>query len=419
MAEEQTEEKAWKSSFTVGGKSYAASLFWQPLLNEENPLPEVKEAAENVLEGADLYVVRKAKYPQFGLAASSQGFERGLPSAAIALVTGLGNVKSFLGVFKVDTGWWYICFRNDVILSDGDTMFVNEKDAKDQFISMLAVPDWDILFAPAEWGIDDTKGDDLTPLLEKGLVAKLDKIFNNNDFAMLAVIVVGFAIIIWFAYSSLKSMFFTPPRAPVIAPVQQAKIPTYIAPEPKPWEKVNNPIDVMKNCYTATKKVVQILTPGWKLEGVTCTPESGVVTSWRRELGRMTWMEQALLTSGVDFTSRVISSDGNTFMVTLPIGEISTFNSPPEYTEDELVNIINDLNQTLGTRIAITPKNWVSPRGTRYGILEYKITSNNDPLNWVELLMKFSGLTVSTVRYDINARNWQYEGEIYELQTEK
>ena len=104
MAENQTEEKAWKSSFTEGGRTYAASLFWQPLLNEDNPLPEVKEAAENVLEGADLYVVRKGKSPQFGLAASTQGFSRGLPSAAIALISGLGNVTSFLGVFKVDTG---------------------------------------------------------------------------------------------------------------------------------------------------------------------------------------------------------------------------------------------------------------------------------------------------------------------------
>lgn len=419
MAEDQTEEKAWKSSFTEGGKTYAASLFWQPLLNEENPLPEVKEASENVLEGADLYVTRKGKSPQFGLAASTQGFSRGLPSAAIALVSGLGNITSFLGVFKVDTGWWYICFRNDVILSDGDTLFVSEKDAKDQFISMLAVPDWDILFAPEEWGVDEARNEKLAPLLAKGLQVKLDKIATSNDMAMLAVIVVGFAIILWFAYSSLKSMFFTPPRAPVIAPIKQVETPAYVPPEPKPWEKLNNPIDVMKNCYTATKKAVQIITPGWKLEGITCTPESGVVTSWKRQLGRMMWMEQALQTSGVEYTSRAISKDGNTFMVTMPISEISTLNSPPEYTEEDLTNIINDLNQTLGTSIIITHKNWVSPRGNNYGITEYKVTSNNDPLNWVELLMKFSGLTVNTIRYDINTRNWQYEGEIYELQPEK
>lgn len=415
MAEDQTEEKAWKSSFTEGGKTYAASLFWQPLLNEDNPLPEVKEAAENILEGADLYVVRKGKSSQFGLAASTQGFTRGVPSAAVALVTSLGNVTSFLGVFKVDTGWWYVCFRNDVILSDGDTLFVNEKDAKDQFISMLAVPDWDILFAPPEWGIEDTRGDQLDGILSKGLQVKLNKISGSYDAIMLGVIVVGFAIILWFAYSSLKSMFFTPPKAPVIAPVEQIETPAYIPPEPKPWEKLYNPVDVMKNCYLATQKVVQLLAPGWHLEGVTCTPESGLVTSWHRELGRMTWMEQALRTSGVEFSSRVISKDGNTFMVNLPIGNISVLNSPPEFTEEELTNIINDLNQTIGTNINITTKSWVSPRGTSYKIMAFNIVSNNDPLNWIELLVKFSGLTINTVKYDINSRTWQYEGEIYEL----
>lgn len=95
MADDLEEEKAWKSSFSVGGVTYAASLFWQPLINDDSPLPEVKEAAENILEGADLYAVRKGKSSQFGLAASSQGFTHGMPSAAIALVSALGNVTSF------------------------------------------------------------------------------------------------------------------------------------------------------------------------------------------------------------------------------------------------------------------------------------------------------------------------------------
>lgn len=415
MAEDQTEEKAWKSSFTEDGVTYAASLFWQPLLDEDNPLNEVKEAAENILEGADLYAVRKGKSSQFGLASSAQGFTRGIPSAAVSLVSGLGNVTSFLGVFKVDTGWWYICFRNDVILSDGDTLYVDEKDAKDQFISMLAVPDWDMIFAPPEWGIEDTKNDEIGKLLKKGLTVKLDKISANNDGIMLVIIVVGFAIIGWFGYSSLQSMFFTAPDAPVIAPVEQVEAPVFIPPEPKPWEKLENPIDVMKNCFEATKKVVQIVTPGWKLEGVTCEPATGLVTSWKRELGRMMWMEQALDVSGVEFSSRVIAKDGNTFMVTVPIGEISTLNSPPEYKEEELIDIINDLNQGLGIDIKMSPTTWQSPRGNRYKVMGYSFTSNSDPLMWIELLMKFSGLTVNTITYDINSGNWSYKGEIYEL----
>ena len=251
--------------------------------------------------------------------------------------------------------------------------------------------------------------------MEKGLTVKLATINANNDMVMLAVIIVGFAIILWFAYSSLKSMFFTAPAAPVIAPVRQIEVPSYIPPEPKPWEKLYNPVDVMKNCYTGVKKVVSILTPGWRLEGVTCEPESGIVTSWHRQIGRMAWMEQALNVSGVEFSSRAISSDGNTFMVTMPIGEITTLNSPPEYTQEDLTNIMNDLNQTLGIQIAIEPKTWVSPRGTSYNLMGISIGSRNDPLNWIELLMKFSGLTINTVTYDPGSGRWSYKGDIYEL----
>ena len=413
MDETQTEEKAWKSTFTAGNTTYAASLFWQPLMNEDKPLPEVKEAAENILEGADLYIVRKGKSPQFGLAASSQGFTKGLPSAAVALISGLGNVTSFLGVFKVDTGWWYICFRNDVILSDGDTLFISERDAKNQFISMLAVPDWDAVFAPAEWGIEDTRADELNPILEKGLQVKLDKIDASNDAIMLAVIAVCFAIILWFAYSTLKDMFFSAPEVPVIAPIEQT-VEEELPPEPKPWEELANPVDVMRNCYLATQKVVELVAPGWHLEGVTCN-KSGLVTSWRREIGRLTFMEQALDVSGVNFSSRVLSQDGNTMMASLPVEAPQMLNSPPEYTRDELINIINDINQALDINISLSPKTWTSPRGATYNLMDFSISSNNDPLIWIDLLMKFSGLTINTITYDINSANWTFKGEIYEL----
>lgn len=414
MADIQNEDKAWKSSFTEGGTTYAASIFWQPLLNEDKPLPEIKEAADNILEGADLYVTRKGKSSQFGLAASSQGFTQGMPSAAIALISSLGNITSFLGVFKVDTGWWYVCFRNDVILSDGDTLFVNEKDAKNQFISMLAVPDWDAVFAPESWNIDDTRSVELDSLLSKGLSVKLAKISGNNDNLMLLVIVACFAVILWFAYSTLKDMFFSAPPEPVVAPVPVIQQPI-LAPEVKPWEKLLNPVDVMRNCYEATQKVVQIVTPGWSLEGVTCKAKTGLVTSWRREIGRLTWIEQALDVSGVPFSSRVLSPDGNTIMVTLPIPEASTLNSPPEYNQKDLINTVNDINQTLGVSILLTPKSETSNRGTKYNLMSFSVTSQNDPLIWIKLLMKFSGLSVKVVTYDVNSGTWTYKGEIYEL----
>jgi len=102
-------------------------------------------------------------------------------------------------------------------------------------------------------------------------------------------------------------------------------------------------------------------------------------------------------------------------MVTVPIGEISTLNSPPEYSAQDLRNIINDLNQTLSTDIKLTKKSWTSPRGNLYNLMDFEIQSTSDPLTWIELLMKFSGLSVKEITYDINSNTWKYKGEIYVL----
>ena len=154
--------KEWASSFTVDGVQYAASIFWESLQNVDAPFLDAKEAAENVLVGADLFCVKHGKSPQLGLAVSSQGFKKGMNVAAVTAVTSMSDASSLLAVFKVDAGYWYLCVRNDVILSDGDVLFVKEEDAKEQFMSMLSVPDWSKKIAPAEWGIDETEQKDIS-----------------------------------------------------------------------------------------------------------------------------------------------------------------------------------------------------------------------------------------------------------------
>lgn len=118
--------------------------------------------------GADLFCVKHGKSPQLGLAVSSQGFKKGMNVAAVTAVTSMSDASSLLAVFKVDAGYWYLCVRNDVILSDGDVLFVKEEDAKEQFMSMLSVPDWSKKIAPAEWGIDETEQKDISEVFSQG-----------------------------------------------------------------------------------------------------------------------------------------------------------------------------------------------------------------------------------------------------------
>ena len=145
--------RSWATEFTLEGISYATSLFWQPLQNKDDPYAEVEETASSVLEGADLFCIKPGKAPQFGICVSQEGYKNGTLAAAVALSTALSDRSSFVGVFKVKEGWWYTCVRNDIILSDGDMLFLKEEDAKNQFMSMLAVPDWGRKIAPPRCGM--------------------------------------------------------------------------------------------------------------------------------------------------------------------------------------------------------------------------------------------------------------------------
>ncbi|MBR2033586.1 MAG: type 4b pilus protein PilO2 [Alphaproteobacteria bacterium] len=162
--EDGNSAKSWGSHITVDGVTYATSLFWQPLQNSSDPFQEVEDASAGVLEGADLFCIKSGKAPQFGICVSHEGYKSGENVGAAAVATSLSDIGSYVAVFKVHEGWWYICVRNDIILSDGDMLFFNEDEAKEQFMSMLAVPDWGKKIAPKEWDIEETEDVDLSEL---------------------------------------------------------------------------------------------------------------------------------------------------------------------------------------------------------------------------------------------------------------
>lgn len=234
--------RSWGTSITIDGVTYATSLFWQPLQNQEDPFTEVGEASEGVLEGADLFCIKPGKAPQFGICVSKEGFKSGENAAAVTLATALADKSSFVAVFKVDNGWWYTCIRNDIILSDGDMLFLNEEEAKEQFMSMLAVPDWGRKIAPPEWGIEETEYPDLAKLMQQGIRAKLQKIKALRGTKLMVVIAISAIIGLWLLSSIINGIFLAPPKRPVIAPIAPKVVkPVEKIPEVKPWEKLFKP----------------------------------------------------------------------------------------------------------------------------------------------------------------------------------
>ena len=419
FSEEDTEGsvRTWGTSITVDGQTYATSLFWQPLQNQEEPLTEVTEASEGILEGADLYCIKPGKAPQFGICVSQEGYKSGQVVAAIALSTALADRSSFIAVFKVDEGWWYTCVRNDIILSDGDMLFLNEEDAKNQFTSMLAVPDWGRKIAPEEWNIDDAENIKLEHLLQRGTTAKLQKIKGLRGAKLLMIVGISAVVGLWLLSSLIDALLFTPVKRPVVVPVQPKVDPKVERPPViKPWENLKNSSQIMQGCVSIIKKLQRILPPGWEIGDFTCS-QSGVSTSWKRTFGRMSWIKRSLNNSGINFSYTNFSEDGNNLAAGVNYPVVETISSPPMVSLPTLRETLNNTFQSIGGKIELNngvfTQNYGENERYTYRYVGFRFSSNYNPLIWDNLLTKFSGLDIKVIKYD--GSTWNYEGAIYAL----
>ncbi|MDD4556140.1 MAG: type 4b pilus protein PilO2 [Alphaproteobacteria bacterium] len=408
-------DRAWGTRVSIGGLNYATSLFWQPLQNADDPYVEVEEASEGILEGADLFCIKKGKAPQFGICVSHEGYKNNEEVAAVRLVSSFSDVSSFVAVFKLKEGWWYTCVRNDIILSDGDMLFKNEEEAKEQFMSMLAVPDWGYKIAPTEWEIDDTTYPDIEDVFERGLTAKLQKIKALRGTKLLTIVGISAVVGLWLLYSIMDAIFLTPPKRPIIAPVAPKIIqPDLPPPEPKPWEKIKDPSQVMEQCLGGVLSLMKIMPPGWKMGNIVCNP-SAILTDWTRDVGRISWLQKSLDQSGLTFSAKSISDNGNSAIVSLPFNNIKSIETPPTMNDYDLKVMLNNIFQSLGQTVTLTSFSYKSPQNNTYRSVKFTFNSNSNPLVWRDLLTKFSGLDITMIKYNVGNETWDYEGAIYVL----
>lgn len=412
----------WNPTMNVGGTIYATGLFWQPLQNPEDPMPEIKESSEGTLEGADLFSLRTGVASQYGLAISDDGHKKGQISAAIAVSEAFSEHQSSVAVFKVKEGWWYVSIRNDIILSDGDVLFLNEEDAQRAFLSMMAVPDWGIKVAPAEWEIEDTVELDIENILKSSKLVKLQKIHGIRGAKLLALIGAGAFIGLWLLIKIITGIFdfSSKPEKPKFVPVKP-KIVKKIEKKPiiKPWEKLPNTVEMLNNCWKNIYSISLIPTPGWDIGALTCNDKS-ISTTWNRKWGRISWVEESFNQNKPNFLSKSFSDDGNNVIAIIKNDEVKINNSPPIKTSGEMIKLVNDLFQSIGqpiilSKLQIKVPDPNSEQVLNYNAIRFGFTSKHDPSLWIDLLAKFSGLHIQYIKYDPSNKTWGYEGQIYVL----
>lgn len=411
---EKSKEQSVGTEIVVDGVEYATNLFWQPLQNKDDPFMEVEEASQGILEGADLFCIKPGKAPQFGICVSTDGYKKNEEAAAVPLATALSDRSSFIAVFKVNSGWWYTCIRNDIILSDGDMLFLNEEDAKNQFESMLAVPDWGRKIAPPEWGFEETEYPDLGKLMQRGAKAKLQKIKGLRGSKLVMIIAISSIIGLWLLYTLFTEIFLAPPKRPVMVPVAPKVVPkkVEVVPEVKPWEKIKDPAMVMDQCEAAVAKLVSIVAPGWKIGDISCT-QGSAATSFKRDFGRISWMRQAVSNPKLKLGGKIFSDDGNTMIASSVYSNVKTITSAPTRGDAVLKNELNELGQALGMKFNLSSASVTSAQHNVYRHVKFNFSSTYKPHIWKELLTKFSGLEINSIKYNPVSKVWNYEGVIY------
>ena len=428
---EQTRLRSSTGVVTVDGQHYAVGLIWQPLQNLDDPILEVRETAESEM-GADLYCLRPAATPQYGIGRTELEHRDGMPSLAAAVASVYADQSSMCGVFRVDEGWWLIAVRNDLILAEEDVVFSNEEEAKRAYASMMAVPDWGVRIVPREWQVEGTETKDLSTILPKARKIRLQPInaVRRTKFLLFIAIII-IAIVVWLVYSliALWKNVFPPEKIHVV------QEPTNLAPmrpepeKPKPWENVVDFKVFLNQCWVSAYQIRSIVIPGWTMGTIECTPK-GANTSWRLtniQEGRLNVMNMGLDEYQLENMQITVSASGDSATGNWKFAKIPLVASVPLLTADKLEADLKEIKQATNfSGLVVSSRQTLldppsRPDGTKpsnqktYIYYPFTISTSYSPFELVNFFNKFSGVEMLRVQYTPggSGNSWTYEGRIY------
>lgn len=416
---------------TVGGQKYAVGLVWQPLQNLDDPIVEIRESAESE-SGSDIYCLRPAATPQYGMGHTELGHKDGMPSLAAAVATALSDCSSVCAVFRVDEGWWLIAIRNDLILSEEDIVFATEVEAQKAYAAMMAVPDWDLKIVPPEWNIEGVQQRDLVKLVHGVRKVRLQEINAQKRTRFLLVVAIIIVLVVSYLIYLLIGAWKTIFTGPVVPHASQHDISLPpVAPPPnahKPWDVVPDIHAFFSQCWTSAHQVQAIIVPGWTMGTVQCTPKE-MTTSWRltdTKVGRLSWMKFGIHQYQLSNFKMDISGDGTSVNGSMKFVKMPMVASVPKLTIKELEEDVREIQQSTGLNFQFSRQTLLDPPnrpdGSRppnqrtYSYYSFTVLSPYSPMEWQSFFEKFSGLELMKLEYTPagDATNkWKYEGRIY------
>ncbi|MCL2672942.1 MAG: type 4b pilus protein PilO2 [Alphaproteobacteria bacterium] len=418
----------------IGGTAYAVGLYWQPWQDAEKPLDEVRNLASSVGIDAEFFCLRTSGVQQCGLAVAGNGYQANMPVATVAVADIFSDRANSIAVFKVDNGWWFLAVRDNLIMPDGDVLYAREEDARKNYMTMMALPDWGRKIVPDSWQINSTDDGDLAKILNRApRPPRLVKLGSPHGKKLLIIVAVLVLIFVYVGYTVIKKM--TGPKQPqqvvrpLPAPRPAAPAPAPAAPVmPPPWLSMNNPVEILRQCEGGINRLRAVPLPGWTMSEAVCSAQRNNVTSnWTASFGYGSWFMRVVNDIGIPALRPTLneSSVAGTVSYTFS-NRVGTMVSDPTLSDIQIRQALADIFRPLrrsGMTLSLSrgsegsqidPRNPNAPPQPLYFFVGFTIESSYAPAYWEDFVQAFGGLDLRTVTYDVRTRRWKYEGRIYE-----
>lgn len=277
---------------TVGRRIYAVGLYW-----ENSPSSRIvaaaKEAASQPGQQADFYAIRPGqkdgRVPQFGLGQAAAGHKPYMPAFAGCLAN--QQPGSWVGAFRLREGTVVTVVRDDLIVPDGDQLFLDETEARERLLQEISFGGLQRVYAPESWAIPGADNMPVSLLLDERRDVKLQSVVTPKSVWLIGggVVLLLLAGLGWGIYNQqqeaveqekMSALEKARQAAAQIGAIQNE--PVYPPPERK-WEKAPPFLDLVKTCTDALPKIPGAIA-GWRMMLVKCDGNSMVV-SWNRERG--------------------------------------------------------------------------------------------------------------------------------------
>ena len=282
---------------TVGRRTYAVGLYW-----ENSPSSRVvaaaKEAASQPGQRADFYAIRAGKkdgrVPQFGLGQAASGHKASMPAFAGCLAN--QQPGSWAGAFRLREGTVVTVVRDDLIVPDGDQLFLDENEARERLLQEISFGGLQRIFAPESWAIPGSDNMPITLLIDERRDVSLRNVTTPRSvwIAGTAGAIFVLAILAFGLYEqnlAAKREADEAKRLSALAEVRRTaaniafgeqKPPPYPPPERK-WESKPPVLAIVDACRAGLNKIPGAVA-GWHMSQVKCDP-GALTANWVREKG--------------------------------------------------------------------------------------------------------------------------------------